>query len=128
MPKTHHTQHRIEEVLENLTPQQAQTVEHLRQLVKAVVPQAQEIVRQGSITFRLEDRDFVWVTVAKSHVDLEFAMGSSLSSPLLKTRGVAEENSDVRHVEVNNFVAVEAELKRLVQKATFVGFEYYQKV
>jgi len=125
MPKTHYTQHRVTEVIENLNPQQAKTVESLRQLIKATVPATEETVRQGNITFRLQERDFAWVTVAKSHVDLEFVMGSSLSSPLLKTRGINGENPNIRHVEVNNFAEVQVELKRLVQRAVSLGFEHY---
>lgn len=70
MPKIHYTQHKVNEVLENLNPQQLQTVENLRQLIKNALPAAEETVRQGRITFRTHDRDLVWFTVTKSHADV----------------------------------------------------------
>jgi hypothetical protein len=127
MQKTHYTQHEVNEILENLNPQQAQTVENLRQLIRDIIPTIEETVRQGRITFRIQDRDLVWLTITKSHVDVEFAMGSSLSSPLLKTRGATEINPNMRHIKVNNFTEVKAELKRLIKRAAAVSLEQYPK-
>ena len=124
MPKTHHTEHRVEEVLENIKPEQIRTVQNLRQLIKDAVPEAEETVRHGKLTYRLQDRDFVWITVTMSHMDLEFAMGSSLSSMLLKSRGIAEQNKNIRHVEVGDFAAVQSELKRLVKAAAVLEIEH----
>ncbi len=120
MPKAH----TIEEVLNSLNPEQKETVQNLRRLVREAVPEASEMLRQGQFVYRLQDRDFVWLTVTQGHVDLEFAMGASLSSNLLKSRGVAEKNPNVRHVEVDNFALVQSELKRLVHEAASVGFEH----
>jgi len=82
------------------------------------------MIKQGKITYKLEGKDFVWITNYQQHVDLEFAMGSSLSSDLLKSRGVAEQSQNVRHVAVGNFVLVKPELERLVREAATLGFEH----
>jgi hypothetical protein len=43
-------------------------------------------------------------------VDVEFAIGASLDSNMLKTWGVAEKNDNLRHVSVGNYQKVKPEL------------------
>ncbi len=124
MPKAQEKQQTIDEVLGSLNPQQRETLQNLRQLVKDAVPETVELVKQGKIAYKLEGKDFVWIDHTKDHVDLEFAMGASLSSDLLKSRGIAEKSANVRHVEVSNIVLVKPELTRLVREAATLGFEH----
>jgi hypothetical protein len=122
MPKAQEKQQTIDEVLGSLNPVQKETVQKLRLLVKDAVPETVELVKQGKIAYKLEGKDFVWISRYQGHVDLEFAMGASLSSDLLKSRGVAEQSQNVRHVSVGNFALVEPELVRLVREAATLGF------
>ena len=51
-------------------------------------------------------------------------MGASLASKVLKSRGVAESNNNVRHVAVGNFDKLKPELSRLINEAAALGFEH----
>ena len=124
MTKAQEKQQTIDEVLSSLNPIQKETLQNLRQLVKNAVPETVEMIKQGKIAYKLEGKDFVWISHYQQHVDLEFAMGSSLSSDLLRSRGVAEHSQNVRHVAVGNFVLVKPELERLVREAAKLGFEH----
>lgn len=124
MPKAQEKQQTMDEVLGSLNPIQKETLQNLRQLVKNAVPETVEMVKQGKIAYKLEGKDFVWISHFQDHVDLEFAMGASLSSDLLKSRGVAEQSQNVRHVAVGNFALIKPELTRLVREAATLGFEH----
>jgi hypothetical protein len=124
MPKAQEKQLTINEILGSLNPQQLETLQNLRQLVKDVAPQAVELVKRGKIVYKLERKDFVWISNTRSHWDVEFAMGASLSSGLLKSRGISEKSPNVRHVEVGNYALVKSELTRLVREAAALGFEH----
>jgi hypothetical protein len=124
MPKKQEKQQTIDEILGSLNPQQKATLQNLRQLIRDSVPESVELVKQGKLAYKLEGKDFAWISYTKQHVDLDFAMGSSLSSDLLKSRGVAEQNDKVRHVRVDNFPPVKSELERLVHDAAVLGFEH----
>ncbi|MGD6852028.1 MAG: DUF5655 domain-containing protein [Candidatus Bathyarchaeia archaeon] len=126
MTKGQEKQQTIDEILSSLTPSQKTLIQNLRKLVKDSVPETVETVKQGKIVYKLEDRDFVWVSRYQTHMDLEFAMGASLSSDMLRSRGIAEQNENVRHVFVNNFPQQEAELQRLLKKAATLSFEHCQ--
>ena len=115
MPKPQHTT--IDEILGTLDPAQMETTQNLRSLIKTNVPETVELVKQGKITYKLGDNDFVWLTQTKTHVDLEFAMGASLDSNQLKTRGTAEQSENTRHITVSNFTAQKPELVRLLKQA-----------
>jgi hypothetical protein len=123
-PKAQEKQQTIDEVLTSLNPLQKETVQNLRQLVKNAVPETVEVIKQGKITYKLEGKDFIWISHTQDHVDLEFAMGSSLSSDLLRSRGTADKNENVRHVAVGNYALVKPELIRLVKEAAILGFEH----
>jgi hypothetical protein len=114
----------VDEILGTLKPYQKETLENLRVLIKEIVPESVELIKQGRITYKLERKDFVWISHFRDHVDLEFAMGASLSSNLLKSRGVSEQNENVRHVSVSNFNLVKTELTRLVEEAATLEFEH----
>ena len=114
----------IDEILGSLDPAQKENVQNLRALVKSAVPESVELVKQGKVTYKLEGKDFVWISHYHDHVDLEFAMGASLDSDLLKSRGVAEESQNVRHIAVGNFDKLRPELTRLLKEAAKLGFEH----
>ncbi len=124
MPKANEKQQTIEEILSSLNPTQKQNTQNLRALIKTAVPETVEIVKQGKITYKLIGKDFVWISHYQNHVDLEFAMGASLDSDLLKSRGVAEKNENVRHISVGDFNKIKPELTRLLKQAAALGFEH----
>lgn len=119
-------QRTIDEILGKLEPTQKETTQNLRELIKNVVPEITELVKNGKITYKLADKDFAWISHFQSHVDLEFAMGASLDSDLLKTRGVAEKNDNVRHISVGNFDKLKPQLNRLLKQAATIGLEHCQ--
>ena len=116
-------QRTIDEILGSLEPAQKETTQNLRALIKSTVPETVEIVRQGKIAYKLNDKDFVWISPYQDHVDLEFFMGASLDSDLLKSRG-AEKSENVRHITVSNLDKLKPEIVRLLKEAAAVGFEH----
>ena len=114
-------QRTIDEILGVLSPTQNETVQNPRALIKGVVPETLEIVRQGKIAYKLETKDFVWINHYHDHVDLEFAMGASLDSNLLRSRGIAELNPNIRHIAIGNFEKLRPELSKLVSEAAKLG-------
>jgi hypothetical protein len=115
----------IDEILDNLQPEQKQTIQNIRNLIKKAAPGTVETIKNGKITYKLEDKDLVWINQFNNHVDLEFAMGASLSSTLLRSRGTEQANDNVRHIPIdNNFGLLKSEFSRLVNDATMLGFEH----
>jgi hypothetical protein len=114
----------IDEILGSLEPAQKETIQNLRALIKSTVPETVEIVRQGKIAYKLNDKDFVWISHYQNHVDLEFFMGASLDSDLLKSRGEAEKSENVRHITVSHLDKLKPEIVRLLKAAAAVGFEH----
>jgi hypothetical protein len=117
-------QRTIDEILGSLEPAQKETIQNLRVLIKSTVPETVEIVRQGKIAYKLNDKDFVWISHYQSHVDLDFSMGASLDSDLLKNRGKAEKSENVRHITISNFDKLKPEITRLLKAAAAIGFEH----
>jgi hypothetical protein len=109
----------IEDMLNRLEPEQKEIIQNLRELIKSAVPETVEIVKHGNITYKLGDKDFVWIRHYKNHVDLEFAMGASLDSDLLKSTG-KEKPENLRHVTVNDFDKLKPEITRLLKEAASV--------
>ena len=120
-------QRTIDEILGNLQPNQKQNIQNIRTLIKNTVPESVELVKNGKITYKLNDKDFVWISHYQDHVDLEFAMGASLDSDLLKSRGVAEKSENVRHIAVGNFDKEKPEITRLLKTAAILGFKHCEK-
>ncbi|MGD6810722.1 MAG: DUF5655 domain-containing protein [Candidatus Bathyarchaeia archaeon] len=117
----------LEEVLNSLDEKQRQTTQSLQNLIKSIIPEATEIIRHGSITYVLDGKNFVWLTQANGHVDVEFANGVSLASMLLKSHGIKEKNKSVRHVEVHNFEKYSDEVARLLKADKQIWLEQYPK-
>jgi hypothetical protein len=117
-------QRTIDEILGSLPPTQKETIQNLRVLIKNTVPETVELVKNGKITYKLGDKDFVWISHYQDHVDVEFAMGASLDSNLLKTRGVAEKNDNLRHISIGNYDRAKPELAKLLKQAAAIGLEH----
>jgi hypothetical protein len=117
-------QRTIDEILGSLNPTQKETIQNLRVLIKNSVPETVEFVKNGKITYKLGDKDFVWISHFHDHVDLEFAMGASLDSNLFKTRGVAEKNDNLRHISIGNYDKAKPELAKLLKQAAAIGLEH----
>ena len=114
----------IDEILDSLKPAQKQTVQDLRALIKSAVPESVEIVRQGKISYKLNGKDFVWINHYQTHVDLEFFMGASLDSDLLKSKGDTEKSDNVRLITIRSIDKLKPEITRLLKAAATVGFEH----
>jgi hypothetical protein len=117
----------LDEILGSLDEKQRQTTQKIRALIKSVVPETDETIRRGNITYILNGKDFIWLTQPSGHVDVEFFMGASLSSTMLKDHGIKEKSRDVRHIEVQDFEKNEAEITRLVSEAARIGVEHRLK-
>ena len=115
----------VEQTVNKLEPKQKEITQNLRALIKATVPEAAEFVRQGKIAYRLNGKDFVWISnfSGHSHVDLEFFMGASLDSDLLRSRGL-EKSENVRHIKVGDFDKLQPELTRLLKTAATLDMEH----
>lgn len=113
----------VDEILKNVEPKEKETIQNLRALIKDTVPEAAELVKHQSLTYKLNDKDFVWISRYQSHVDLEFAMGASLDSSELRSKG-KEKSKNTRHVAVGNFGKLKPELIRLLKAAAAIGFEH----
>jgi len=117
-------QRTIDEILDSLEPLQKDNTQNLRALIKDIAPETVEVVKQGKIVYKLSNKDFVWISHYRSHVDLEFSMGASLDSDLLKNRGEAEKSENVRHITVTNFDKLKPEITRLLKTAAAIGLEH----
>ncbi|MDR0372268.1 MAG: hypothetical protein LBI79_01705 [Nitrososphaerota archaeon] len=126
MSKTQKKQRTINEILGNLDLLQQETLQNLRLLIKSEAPEAVELVKQGKIVYKLENKDFVWISRYQNRFDIEFAMGTSIASDIVKRRGIAEQNKKIRHVTVGNFATIKPELTRLVREAATLGLEYWK--
>ena len=114
-------QRTIDEIVGSLEPAQKETTQNLRALIKSTVPETVEIVRQGKSAYKLNGKDFVWISRYQGHVDLEFFMGASLDSDLLRSRG-KEKSENVRHIAVSDVDKLKPEIVRLLKEAAAMGF------
>jgi len=114
----------LEEILDSLDEEQRQTTQKIRGLIKSIVPETVETIRRGKITYILNGKDFLWLTQPSGHVDVEFFMGASLDSAMMKDHGIKEKSEDVRHIEVRDFEKLAPEISRLVKEAARVGLEH----
>ncbi len=104
-----------DEILDGLEPENKEITEKLRQVVKSTIPDATETVRQGKITYVLNQKDFAAIRITQSHVDLLFLCGTACESHLLHGRGSVK---DPRHVKINKLSELDnPEFKRLLKEA-----------
>ncbi len=114
----------VDEILKNVEPKEKETIQNLRALIKDTVPNATELVKHQNVTYKLNKKDFVWISHYRDHVDLEFSMGASLDSTALRSKG-NEKTKNARHVVVGNFDKLKPEIARLLKAAAAIGFEHY---
>ena len=113
----------IDDILNRLESDQKETVQNLRGLIKSAVPETVETVKAGIITYKLGSNDFVWIGTYRKHVNLEFSMGASLDSDMLKSRG-KEKSENTRHITVGDFEKHKPEITRLLKEAALLGFKH----
>ena len=113
----------VDNLLNKLEPEQKEIVQNLRALVRAAVPESVEVIKRGNLTYKLNNKDFVWISYYQGHADLVFAMGASLDSDLLRSRGT-EKSENVRIVTIRNFEKTKLELERLLKLAASLSFEH----
>ncbi len=103
------------EILSSLEPERKEITEKLRSMVKNTIPDANEIIRHGRITYVLNGKDFLSIRTTQSHVDMLFVCGTTCDSRLLTGRG---SESEPRHVKIKNMSDFdEPELIRLLKEA-----------
>ena len=103
----------IEKILESLNPEKRELTEALRSIVKQVLPEVEETVKWGNITYLLGGENLAWIIVYGDHVDLGFFRGTELNSKLLEGTG-----KNLRHIKMRNIVEInQAEISRLLEKA-----------
>jgi len=108
-----------DEIIDGLEPENKEITEKLRRVVKNTIPDATETVKQGKITYVLNQRDFASIRIAQSHVDLLFLCGTSCESHLLHGKGSAK---DPRHVKINKLSELDdPEFKRLLKEAEAIA-------
>lgn len=104
-----------DEIMDGLGPENKEITEKLRRAVKNTIPDANETVKQGRITYVLNQKDFASIRITQSHVDLLFLCGTSCESHLLHGRGSVK---DPRHVKINKLSELDdPEFKRLLKEA-----------
>ncbi len=105
----------VDEILARADVGQRNTAERIRVIVKDIFPTADEIVRQGRISYTLKGKDFSGIRIANGHVDLIFPIGHSLSSTQLKGQGSI---GDPKHIEVRTLKNFDQkEVVRLLKEA-----------
>ena len=103
----------VEKILESLSPEKKELTEQLRSIVKKVLPEIEETVKWGNITYLLNGENLAWIIVYDEHVDLGFFRGTELNSKLLEGTG-----KNLRHIKIKNKNELnEAEITRLLEKA-----------
>ena len=106
----------IDEILSNIPAQQKTIVKELRLLIRNVVSDAVEKVRDGKIVYAVGGKDFVCINPFTGHIDLEFMCGARLTPGDLKGRG---KKSLVKHVTITSKKDInDAELKELIEEAS----------
>jgi hypothetical protein len=106
----------VDEIINNIPDQQKIIVKELRLLIRNVVSDAVEKVREGKIVYAVGGIDFVWINPFTGHVDLDFMCGARLISGDLKDRG---KKSLVKHMTITSKKDInDAELKELLEEAS----------
>ena len=106
----------IDEILRNIPGQKKAIVEELRILIRNIVSDSVEKVRDGRIVYAIGGKDFVWINPFTGHIDLEFMCGARLASGDLKGRG---KKSLVKHRTITTKKDInDPELKELITEAS----------
>jgi hypothetical protein len=96
-----------------MNPKLRTLTELVRKVVKSAMPEAEELVKWGSLTYVVKGRNVANIVCYSDHVNLGFFMGAKLTSPLLEGTG-----KGLRHVKVRTAKDVDRkEFARLLRGA-----------
>ena len=103
----------LQEILGKLKPAQKETVEKLRSLTKAALPNVVETIKWGNITYLLGENNLSWILIYGDHVDYGFFRGAELNSQSLEGTG-----KGLRHIRIKDDKSLdEKEILRLLKEA-----------
>lgn len=103
----------VDAIIKNLNPQKKALAEKLRAIVKKTLPNAEETIKWGNITYLLDGKNLAWLLFYRDHVDLGFFMGAKLRSRLLEGTG-----KGLRHIKVRTPANINVpEFSRLLKQA-----------
>ncbi len=103
----------VEEIVGKLDAQRRGITEKLRNLVKQTLPDAEEKVKWGNITYLRKSKNLAWIIVYEGHVDFGFFRGAELASQRLEGTG-----KGLRHIKICRIEDIdEAEIARLLRDA-----------
>jgi hypothetical protein len=106
----------VDEIINNIPDLQKIIVKELRLLIRNIVSDSKEKVREGKIVYAIGGKDFVWLNPLTGHIDLEFMCGARLTPHDLKGRG---KKSLVKHMTITTKKDVnDAKLKELIEEAS----------
>lgn len=99
--------------MDKLSPAQKEITQELRSLVKKALPEIEETVKWGNITYILKSKNLAWIILYDDYLDFGFFRGAELSSKLLEGTG-----KGLRHIKIKEIKDInEAEIERLLLDA-----------
>ncbi len=108
----------IDEILRKSDPEQTAVAERLRGIVKDAIPDVQETVRRGVITYVLNGKDFASINLLKDHIDVGLFAGARIDHKRLKGTG---EGKDIKHIKIVSAKKLdEAEITRILKEAAAI--------
>lgn len=104
----------VDEFIDALDAQKRPLADELRMVVKKALPDAEEKLKWGNITYTYNGSDICWIIAYKDHLDFGFFKGAMLKSDRLEGTG-----KGLRHIKVSAMSDIdEAEFTRLIGDAT----------
>jgi hypothetical protein len=101
------------DIVDKLSPAQKEITQKLRSLVKKALPEIEETVKWGNITYILKSKNLAWIILNDNHVDFGFFRGAEHSSKFLEGTG-----KGLRHIKIRESKDInEAEIERLLLEA-----------
>jgi len=102
----------IEEILKKFDPEKKATANKLRTIVKKTLPDAEETIKWGNITYLYNGKNLCWICAYQNHLDFGFFQGAKLKSPLLEGTG-----KGLRHIKIRTKEDInEKEIGRLLRE------------
>ncbi len=103
----------VEAIMESFDPGWRQIADGLRTLTKRTLPDVEETVKWGNITYLLNGENLAWIIAYKDHLDYGFFKGAQLKSKRLEGTG-----KGLRHIKVRSKEDLdEKEFARLIKDA-----------
>lgn len=85
----------IDDIMMKLDPGKRAIMNSIRELVKKSMPDAEETVKWGNVTYLVNGENFAWILAYNDHADLGFFRGAEVKSKLLEGTG-----KKLRHVKI----------------------------